>query len=140
MTRRNDTLGEFAVVADGLSRDFGSVKAVDRIDLAVSNGEIYGFLGPNGAGKTTVLRMLTTLLLPTGGSARVAGYDIVKEPNAVRLRIGAARYRRPPWTPSRPGASSSGSKHVSTAFAERRSRDASRRWRRWSTSATPWTA
>ena len=90
MTRRNDTLGEFAVVADGLSRDFGSVKAVDRIDLAVSNGEIYGFLGPNGAGKTTVLRMLTTLLLPTAGSARVAGYDIVKEPNAVRLRIGAA--------------------------------------------------
>ena len=90
MTRRSGTLDEYAVVADGLSRDFGGVKAVDRIDLAVSNGEIYGFLGPNGAGKTTVLRMLTTLLLPTAGSARVAGYDIVKEPNAVRLRIGAA--------------------------------------------------
>ena len=83
-------MNEYAVAADGLTRHFGSVKAVDGIDLAVSNGEIYGFLGPNGAGKTTVLRMLTTLLLPTGGSARVAGYDIVEEPNAVRLSIGAA--------------------------------------------------
>ena len=83
-------MDQHAVEADGLTRRFGSVKAVDGIDLAVSRGEIYGFLGPNGAGKTTVLRMLTTLLLPTGGSARVAGYDIVEEPNAVRLRIGAA--------------------------------------------------
>ena len=83
-------MNELAVEADGLTRHFGSVRAVDGIDLAVSNGEIYGFLGPNGAGKTTVLRMLTTLLLPTGGSARVAGYDIVEQPNAVRLNIGAA--------------------------------------------------
>ena len=83
-------MSELAVEAHGLTRHFGSVKAVDGIDLAVSNGEIYGFLGPNGAGKTTVLRMLTTLLLPTAGSARVAGHDVVDEPNAVRLRIGAA--------------------------------------------------
>ena len=83
-------MDQHAVEAQGLTRHFGSVKAVDGIDLAVSRGEIYGFLGPNGAGKTTVLRMLTTLLLPTGGSARVAGYDVVDEPNAVRLRIGAA--------------------------------------------------
>ena len=90
MTRRDGSLDELAVETHGLTRHFGSVKAVDGIDLAVSNGEIYGFLGPNGAGKTTVLRMLTTLLLPTAGSARVAGHDVVAEPNAVRLRIGAA--------------------------------------------------
>ena len=83
-------MNDYAVEANGLTRHFGSVKAVDAIDLAVSNGEIYGFLGPNGAGKTTVLRMLTTLLLPTAGSARVAGHDVVSEPNAVRIRIGAA--------------------------------------------------
>ena len=80
----------FAVAATALSRDYDGVKAVDAIDLAVSSGEIYGFLGPNGAGKTTVVRMLTTLLLPTGGSAYVAGHDIVKEATAVRLQIGAA--------------------------------------------------
>ncbi len=83
-------MNDYAVEANGLTRHFGSVKAVDAIDLAISNGEIYGFLGPNGAGKTTVLRMLTTLLLPTAGSARVAGHDVVEEPNAVRIRIGAA--------------------------------------------------
>ena len=80
----------YAVAANALSRDYDDVRAVDAIDLAVSSGEIYGFLGPNGAGKTTVIRMLTTLLLPTGGSAYVAGHDIVKEATAVRLRIGAA--------------------------------------------------
>ena len=83
-------MNDYAVEANGLTRHFGNVTAVDAIDLAVSNGEIYGFLGPNGAGKTTVLRMLTTLLLPTDGSARVAGHDVVAEPNAVRIRIGAA--------------------------------------------------
>ena len=74
----------------GLVRRFGAVNAVDGIDLAVSHGEVYGFLGPNGAGKSTVVRVLTTLLLPTAGSARVAGFDVVRRPNEVRLRIGAA--------------------------------------------------
>ncbi len=64
--------------------------AVDGVDLEVAEGEIYGFLGPNGAGKTTTVRMLTTLLRPTGGSARVAGHDIVAEAGEVRRSIGVA--------------------------------------------------
>ena len=81
---------EHAIFTEGLVRHFGAVRAVDGIDLAVSKGEIYGFLGPNGAGKTTVIRMLITLLAPTGGEMRVAGYDVVRQPNEVRLHIGAA--------------------------------------------------
>ena len=65
-------------------------RAVDGIDLHVEPGEIYGFLGPNGAGKSTTVLMLTTLLPPTSGAARVAGYDIVKEGPQVRASIGAA--------------------------------------------------
>ena len=83
-------MSEYAVKASALSRSFGGVRAVDSVDLAVPVGEIYAFLGPNGAGKTTVIRMLTTLLLPTSGSAQVAGHDIVREPTAVRLKMGAA--------------------------------------------------
>ena len=79
-----------AVVSDGLVRRFGESNVVDGIDLVISTGEIYGFLGPNGAGKSTMVRMLTTLLLPTAGTATVAGYDVVHEPHEVRLRIGAA--------------------------------------------------
>jgi len=81
---------EYAVQTRGIGRTFGEVKAVDGIDLNISKGEIYGFLGPNGAGKTTLVRMLITLLLPTTGSAMVAGRDVVSEANDVRLRIGAA--------------------------------------------------
>ena len=80
----------FAIETVGLARRFGEVRAVDGIDIGVVPGEIYGFLGPNGAGKSTVVRMLTTLLLPTEGTARVAGHDVVREPTAVRLQIGAA--------------------------------------------------
>jgi ABC-2 type transport system ATP-binding protein len=65
-------------------------RAVDGIDLAVAPGEIYGFLGPNGAGKSTTVHMLTTLLPPTSGTARVAGYDVVREGSQVRRHIGAA--------------------------------------------------
>src|SRR6266536_1726135 len=65
-------------------------RAVDGIDLRVDPGEIYGFLGPNGAGKSTTVLMLTTLLPPTSGTARVAGYDVVKEGPKVRKAIGAA--------------------------------------------------
>ena len=81
---------EYAVETQGLIRDFGDVRAVDGIDLEVTRGEVYGFLGPNGAGKTTLLRMLITLLMPTAGSASVAGFDIMTQPNDIRLRIGAA--------------------------------------------------
>src|SRR6187549_208632 len=65
-------------------------RAVDGIDLRVEPGEIYGFLGPNGAGKSTTVLMLTTLLPPTAGTARVAGHDVVREGPAVRATIGAA--------------------------------------------------
>ena len=81
---------EYAVQTRGIGRTFGNVKAVDGIDLNIPKGEIYGFLGPNGAGKTTLVRMLITLLLPSAGSATVAGCDVVSEANDVRLRIGAA--------------------------------------------------
>src|SRR5215203_419022 len=79
------------IEAEGLVRTFkGDIKAVDGIDLRVESGEIYGFLGPNGAGKSTTVHMLTTLLPPTSGSARVAGFDIVHEGPKVRSAIGAA--------------------------------------------------
>jgi ABC-2 type transport system ATP-binding protein len=79
-----------AVFTQALERTFGTTRAVDGVDLAVAPGEIYGFLGPNGAGKSTAIRMLCTLLAPTGGRALVAGHDVVREPKEVRLRIGAA--------------------------------------------------
>jgi len=80
-----------AIKATGLEREFkGGIKAVNGIDLDIPEGEIYGFLGPNGAGKTTTVRMLVTLLKPTGGIAVVAGHDVAKDPGAVRSRIGVA--------------------------------------------------
>ena len=76
----------------GLRRTFqsraGTVEAVAGVDLHVEAGEVFGFLGPNGAGKTTTLRMLSTLLPPTGGEATVAGCDLRREPKKVRERIG----------------------------------------------------
>jgi ABC-2 type transport system ATP-binding protein len=73
-----------AIEASGLVKTFGSVRAVDGVDLAVRSGSVYGVLGPNGAGKTTTIRMLATLLRPDSGSARVLGRDIVTEAAAVR--------------------------------------------------------
>ena len=70
--------GAPAVETVGLVRRYGSVTAVDGIDLAVAEGEIFGFLGPNGAGKSTFIRVLCTLLHPTSGRATVAGYDVVE--------------------------------------------------------------
>ncbi len=87
-------MSDSPILASGLVRHFGSgdniVKAVDGVDLEVRQGEIFGFLGPNGAGKSTTVRMLTTLLKPTSGTATVAGYDVVKNADMVRRSIGVA--------------------------------------------------
>ena len=77
-----------AIETQQLTKKFNNFTAVDRVDLSVRRGEIYGFLGPNGAGKSTTIRMLCTLLAPTSGTASVDGYDIVKQGNEVRKRIG----------------------------------------------------
>jgi ABC-2 type transport system ATP-binding protein len=83
--------GTAALEARGLRRTFkGGIEAVRDIDLTVSAGEVFGFLGPNGAGKTTTVRMLCTLLPPSGGSASVAGIDVMEQPAEVRRRIGVA--------------------------------------------------
>src|SRR6202163_4232883 len=83
--------GSPAIEVEQLVREFRKgPRAVDGIDLAVATGEIYGFLGPNGAGKSTTVHMLTTLLPPTAGTARVAGYDVAREGAQVRASIGAA--------------------------------------------------
>jgi ABC-2 type transport system ATP-binding protein len=83
-----------AVEAEGLVKTYrsrsGTVEAVRGVDLQVKAGEVFGFLGPNGAGKSTTVRMLTTLLSLTSGTARVAGLDVAREPDAVRRRIGVA--------------------------------------------------
>jgi len=79
---------EIAVQVDGLVKRFGEQTAVDHIDLAVPAGSVFGLLGPNGAGKTTIVRMLATLLRPDGGTALVAGLDVVKHAQAVRRVIG----------------------------------------------------
>ena len=80
-----------AIEAKGLERTFeGGIKAVAGVDLEVADREIYAFLGPNGAGKTTTVRMLTTLLRPTAGTAQVAGFDVVTDPGRVRASIGVA--------------------------------------------------
>src|ERR1044072_7726676 len=71
-----------------LTRRFGELTAVDALTISVERGEVFGLLGPNGAGKTTVIKMLTTLLPPTSGVARVAGFDVARQPAEVRRRIG----------------------------------------------------
>jgi len=76
------------IQAEKLTRKFGDTIADDAVTFEVRQGEIYGLLGPNGAGKTTLVRMLTTLLHPTSGTARVAGHDVVREKGDVRASIG----------------------------------------------------
>ncbi len=83
-------MSDLVIETAQLERSFGDVRAVRGVDLRVRAGEIYGFLGPNGAGKSTVVKMLITLLRPTGGSATVLGHDVVTEADRIRLRIGAA--------------------------------------------------
>jgi ABC-2 type transport system ATP-binding protein len=88
---REEGPGAPAIVARSLRRAFkGGIEAVSDIDLTVGVGEVFGFLGPNGAGKTTTVRMLCTLLPPTAGRARVAGFDVLDNAAAVRRRIGVA--------------------------------------------------
>jgi ABC-2 type transport system ATP-binding protein len=82
-----DNHSDLAIETTGLVKAFGTTRAVDGVDLAVPSGGVYGFLGPNGAGKTTTIRMLATLLVPDGGTARVLGHDIVREADAVRSRV-----------------------------------------------------
>src|SRR3989449_6085187 len=80
-----------SIEVEGLVREYKKgPRAVDGIDLSIAPGEIYGFLGPNGAGKSTTVHVLTTLLPPTAGNARVAGYDVVRDGPKVRMAIGAA--------------------------------------------------
>jgi len=80
-------MADYAIETRALLRRFGEKRAVDGIDLEVRRGEIFGVLGPNGAGKTTLVRMLATLLRPSGGSARVLGHDIEREAREVRRKI-----------------------------------------------------
>jgi ABC-2 type transport system ATP-binding protein len=84
------TTGQAAIDVRELVRDYPDVRAVDGLSFRVETGEVFGFLGPNGAGKTTTIRILATLVRPTSGSARVAGYDIVAEAAAIRREVGFA--------------------------------------------------
>jgi ABC-2 type transport system ATP-binding protein len=77
-----------AIETNDLTKRFGETRAVDGISLAIPRGAVYGLLGPNGAGKTTMIRMLTTLIRPDGGSARVLGHELVREAAAVRAKVG----------------------------------------------------
>ncbi len=79
---------EYAIETDGLTRRFGDFVAVDGVSLRIPKGHLYGFLGLNGAGKTTTIRMLTTLLPPSGGTTKLWGHDVAKEPLAVRGLVG----------------------------------------------------
>jgi len=79
---------EQAVFAEGVVKKFGDVVALDGMDLTVERGQVVGLLGPNGAGKTTMVRILSTLLTPTAGTARVSGFDVVTQPDEVRRAIG----------------------------------------------------
>jgi len=81
-------MSEYAVQTQNLGKRFGKFEAVKNLNLAVSAGEIFGFLGANGAGKTTAIRMLCGLLLPSSGAGQVAGFDIYKENEKIKQRIG----------------------------------------------------
>src|ERR1700760_2479720 len=82
--------GEAAIEAEGLVKSYGDVRALDGVDLTAPSGTVLGLLGPNGAGKTTAVRILTTLLPPSGGFARVDGLDVVGDAAKLRARIGLA--------------------------------------------------
>src|SRR5689334_24827445 len=111
MTTTKDERGRSETViieTQGLRKSFRSrdgrtkklVEAVRGVDLQVAEGEIFGFLGPNGAGKTTTLRMLATLIEPDGGSAKIAGVDLLKDPGEVRKKIGYVAQGGSTWDDS----------------------------------------
>jgi ABC-2 type transport system ATP-binding protein len=79
---------QYAIEVDQITKRFGEFTAVDRISFKVEHGEIFGLLGPNGAGKSTLIRMMTTLIPPTTGTARVGGFDVARSPDTVRTCIG----------------------------------------------------
>jgi len=81
-------MNDLAVTVENLRRKFGSFVAVDGVSFDIGRGEIFGFLGPNGAGKSTTIRMLCGLLRPTSGEGRVAGFDITRQPEKIKTRIG----------------------------------------------------
>src|SRR3982751_4914100 len=83
-----DPSTENAVAVDGVAKRFGEVAALDGISFTVAPGEIFGFIGPDGAGKTTLFRILTTLIVPDAGTARVLGLDVVRDLWALRTRVG----------------------------------------------------
>ena len=91
------------IETEGLTRQFDGITAVDRLDLSVDKGALFGFLGRNGAGKTTTLKMLSTVLRPSNGRARIGGHDVLREPREVRRLIGVVgegvETTRPFWTP-----------------------------------------
>lgn len=86
--KKSEEIKVFDIEVSSLIKNFGKFTAVDGISFKVASGEIFGLLGPNGAGKTTTIKMLTTLLEPTGGNAKIASHDIIKEKNSVRQNIG----------------------------------------------------
>jgi ABC-2 type transport system ATP-binding protein len=90
MRRLQETSDGPAISVEGLVKSYGDVRALDGVDLEAAAGTVVGLLGPNGAGKTTMVRVLTTLLKPDAGTARVAGLDVVKDAHALRERIGLA--------------------------------------------------
>jgi ABC-2 type transport system ATP-binding protein len=87
-TTATTATADYAIEMDGLTRRFGDFVAVENVTLKIRKGQLYGFLGLNGAGKTTTIRMLTTLLPPSSGAAKLWGHDVLKEPLAVRKLVG----------------------------------------------------
>jgi ABC-2 type transport system ATP-binding protein len=89
----------YCIEASALSKSYGNFVAVDNIDLQVQSGKIFGFLGPNGAGKTTTMKLLTTLIPPTGGQMNILGIDAIKSPLEVRKKIGVV-LQQPSYEPT----------------------------------------
>src|SRR3989338_1000274 len=86
-------MSDLAIEAKGLTRHFGKFVAVDHVNFSIRYGEIFGFLGPNGAGKSTTIRMLCGILQPTSGTGRVAGFDVMTEPEKIKEAIGDVSQR-----------------------------------------------